>query len=258
MLRDKFNHLKCCVIVPTYNNEKTLRRVLEDILLYTGNVIIVNDGSTDSTDLILKDFSGLEHIHFSVNRGKGYSLRKGFEKAQQLGYKYAITIDSDGQHFPEDLEVFISHLEKGKKDTILIGLRNMTQTGIPKKSSFGNKFSNFWYWVETSHTLEDTQSGFRLYPLHLLPKKWYSTKFEFEIEVIVRSAWKNIRVENVPIQIKYDQEERVSHFRPFKDFARISVLNTVLVTIAIVYIKPRDFIRHFKKKTSKLSFMKMF
>lgn len=248
MLKEKFDRLKCCVIIPTFNNDRTLGRVLDGVLAQTANVIVVNDGSTDATHSILEKYPQIDQIHFEKNKGKGWGLRKGFARAAELGYSYAITIDSDGQHFPEDLSHFIQQLEQGNRHSIIIGLRDMAQAGVPGKSSFGNKFSNFWYWFETSKTLKDTQSGYRLYPLELLPQKWYSTKFEFEIEVIVRAAWKEIKVENIPIQVKYDPSERVSHFRPFKDFARISVLNTVLVTIALVYIKPRDFIRQFKKK----------
>ncbi|MCA1917976.1 MAG: DUF2062 domain-containing protein, partial [Flavobacterium piscis] len=130
-----------------------------------------------------------------------------------------------------------------------------TQENVPKKSSFGNKFSNFWFKFETGIALEDTQSGFRLYPLQLIPKQFYTNKFEFEIEVIVRSAWKGIVVKNIPIQILYDPAERVSHFRPFKDFTRISILNTVLVLNALLYIKPRDFFRRAKKKGFKKFFL---
>jgi len=130
----------------------------------------------------------------------------------------------------------------------LIGSRNMTQDGVPKKSSFGNNFSNFWFWFETGIRLEDTQSGYRLYPLRRIPQKYVTRKFEFEIEVIVRSAWKGIPVKNIPIDILYDPNERVSHFRPFKDFTRISILNTFLVVIALFYIKPRDLFRKLKKK----------
>ena len=97
----------------------------------------------------------------------------------------------------------------------------MTQEGVPKKSSFGNKFSNFWFWFETGIKLEDTQSGYRLYPLKTIPKNYFTRKFEFEIEVIVRSAWNGVAVKNVPIKVLYDPSERVSHFRPFKDFTRI-------------------------------------
>ena len=127
----------------------------------------------------------------------------------------------------------------------------MNQDGVPKKSSFGNRFSNFWFWFETGIRLEDTQSGYRLYPLHVIPKRFFTKKFEFEIEVIVRTAWNGIPVQNIPVKILYDPNERVTHFRPFKDFTRISILNTVLVIITLLYIKPRDFLRSFKKKSFK-------
>lgn len=248
MPEDQENSLKCCVIIPTYNNQNTLKRVIDGVMKITIDVIIVNDGSTDKTQNILADYNQLSQIHFNKNVGKGFALRKGFEKALEFGYSHAITIDSDGQHYPEDILLFLD-LMKERPDTLAIGSRNLNQEGVPNKSSFGNKFSNFWFWFETGISLKDTQSGFRLYPLYKMPKLWFTKKFEFEIEVIVRSAWKGIEVCNIPIQIKYDPEERVSHFRPFKDFSRISVLNTVLVLIAIFYIKPRDFFSRFKKKS---------
>jgi len=127
----------------------------------------------------------------------------------------------------------------------------MSQDGIPKKSSFGNRFSNFWFWFETGIKLDDTQSGYRLYPLHKIPKKYFTPKFEFEIEIIVRTAWKHVPVKNVPVKVLYDPAERVSHFRPFKDFTRISILNTILVIITLVYIIPRNFVNNFKKKSFK-------
>jgi len=243
-----------CVIVPTYNNQKTLKRVLDSILDFTQNIIIVNDGSTDETSEILKQYSQFTQIHHPKNIGKGRALRNGFRKAIEMNFEYAITIDSDGQHFAADIPNFIAEIQK-EPNSLLIGSRNMTQENVPKKSSFGNKFSNFWFQFETGIKLEDTQSGFRLYPLRLLPKQFYTNKFEFEIEVIVRSAWKGIVVKNIPIQILYDPAERVSHFRPFKDFTRISILNTVLVLNALLYIKPRDFFRKAKKKGFKKFFL---
>lgn len=251
---DSINRLKICVIVPTYNNSKTLKRVLDSVLQYTSNVIIVNDGSTDETSNILKEYLQLVQIHHPKNAGKGIALRNGFKKAIELNYTYAITIDSDGQHFASDIPKFVEAIEN-EPDALLIGSRNMTQEGVPKKSSFGNKFSNFWFWFETGIKLEDTQSGYRLYPLKSIPKKYITNKFEFEIEVIVRSAWKRIPVKNIPIQVLYDPSERVSHFRPFKDFTRISILNTVLVLIVLLYIKPRDFFFSLKYKGLKHFFL---
>ena len=251
---DQLNTTSFCVIVPTYNNHKTLKKVLDSILGYTSNIIIVNDGSTDDTSEILKSYSQLTQIHHPKNLGKGRALRNGFRKAIEMKFEYAITIDSDGQHFAADIPDFISEIQN-EPNSLLIGSRNMTQENVPKKSSFGNKFSNFWFKFETGIKLEDTQSGFRLYPLNLIPKTFYTNKFEFEIEVIVRSAWKGIKVKNIPIQVLYDPAERVSHFRPFRDFTRISILNTVLVTNALLYIKPRDFFRRAKKKGFKKFFL---
>lgn len=252
--QDLLSSTSFCVIVPTYNNQKTLKKVLDSILDFTSNVIIVNDGSTDQTNEILKQYHHLTQIHHPKNLGKGRALRNGFRKAIEQNFEYAITIDSDGQHFASDIPIFIAAIQE-EPNSLLIGSRNMTQENIPKKSSFGNKFSNFWFKFETGIKLEDTQSGFRLYPLKLIPKQFYTNKFEFEIEVIVRSAWKGIVVKNIPIQVLYDPAERVSHFRPFRDFTRISILNTVLVINALLYIKPRDFFRRAKKKGFKKFFL---
>lgn len=249
--RQKINDLKVCVLIPTYNNHKTLQRVVDGVLQYTTNVIVINDGSTDTTPEILKQYSQIEILSVYPNKGKGNALRVGFKKARELGYDYAITIDSDGQHFPDDIPVFIEDLELANQPILLIGNRNMNQDGIPKKSSFGNKFSNFWFWFETGIKLDDTQSGYRMYPLQSIPKRYFTNKFEFEIEIIVRTVWNGVTVKNIPVNILYDPAERVSHFRPFKDFTRISILNTILVIITLLYIKPRDFFRSFKKKSFK-------
>jgi glycosyltransferase involved in cell wall biosynthesis len=252
--KEAIDKLKVCIIVPTYNNCKTLKRVLDSVLHYTQNVIIVNDGATDDTITILKEYDHLVQIHHPNNSGKGVALRNGFKKGIALGYHYAITIDSDGQHYASDIPKFIQEIQQNG-EALLIGSRNMTQEGVPKKSSFGNKFSNFWFWFETGIKLEDTQSGYRMYPLHLISKKYVTRKFEFEIEVIVRAAWGRIPVKNIPIQVLYDPTERVSHFRPFKDFTRISILNTILVIIALLYIKPRDFFFRLKQKGLKKFFL---
>lgn len=237
------------VVVPTYNNDKTLTRVLEGILAYTDHIIIVNDGSTDRTHSILKNYPQLTILSHDTNKGKGVALQNGLRKAREMDYSYAITIDSDGQHYPDDLPIFVAALQQHSTPVLLIGSRNMTQDSVPKKSSFGNKFSNFWFWVETGIKLTDTQSGYRAYPVQVIPRKLYTPKFELEIELIVRSAWAGIPVQNVPVNVLYDPSERVSHFRPFRDFTRISILNTVLVFLTFIYIVPRNFLRSFKKKS---------
>ena len=239
------------VLIPTYNNEKTLSRVLDGVLSYTPHVIVVNDGSTDSTAAILSGYPQVEVVTFPKNKGKGKALQEGFQVARAKGYTYVLTIDSDGQHFPEDIPTFITAIEQEEVPTLLVGDRDMTVEGVPKKSSFGHKFSNFWFHLETGVKLPDTQSGYRLYPLEVIPRRYFTSKFEFEIEVLVRSSWRGVPIKPVPIRVLYDPSERVSHFRPVKDFARISLLNSILVLIAFLYIKPRDFLRKFQKKSFK-------
>jgi glycosyltransferase involved in cell wall biosynthesis len=243
-LMEKADDLKICVIIPTYNNAATLAQVIEDVALYSRHIIVVNDGSTDNTVEIVKQFPAVQFISYADNVGKGWALRKAFRYAIEKGYKYAISIDSDGQHFAKDLPAFINKIEEEPK-AVIIGARNMGHASVPGGSSFGNKFSNFWFKVETGITSPDTQSGYRLYPLEPLKKMRFIThKYEFEIEVLVRLAWKGVKVISVPVTVYYaPKEERISHFRPFKDFFRISVSNTILVLITFLYIKPRDFIR---------------
>jgi glycosyltransferase involved in cell wall biosynthesis len=245
IIQERFKRLKVCVLLPTFNNAGTLEKTLTDILHYTDQVIVVNDGSTDRTGDILKTFPQLRLISFSKNKGKGWALRCGFKKALESGFDYAISIDSDGQHFAEDLPKFLIKLEE-TPNVLIIGARNMGQAGIPGKSSFGNAFSNFWFRLETGYKMDDTQCGYRLYPLRALQKiQFFTRRFEFEIEVIVRAAWKGIAIDSVPVRIFYEEKaKRVSHFRPFQDFARISILNTVFVVITLLYIKPRVFFRN--------------
>ena len=207
-------------------------------------MIVVNDGSTDDTIRILELYPQIDRISYRENAGKGFALKTGFKKALDQGYSYGISIDSDGQHFAKDIPLFLEKLTT-HPGSLMIGARNMGQSGVPAKSSFGNRFSNFWFWFETGIRLPDTQSGYRLYPLDRLKTlRLVTNKFEFEIEVIVRAAWKGIPVIAVPVSVYYPPPGiRVSHFRPFTDFTRISILNTILVIITILYIKPRDLLR---------------
>ncbi|HEY2348204.1 MAG TPA: DUF2062 domain-containing protein, partial [Puia sp.] len=240
----RFEILKVCIIVPTYNNAKTLALLLGDLQHFAAYIIVVNDGSTDETQKILDGFTGIHSISYSPNKGKGIALRRGFRAAVNLGFQYAISIDSDGQHFAGDIPAFLDCLEKNP-GALVVGARNMNQSSVPGKSSFGHRFSNFWFKVETGINLPDTQSGFRLYPVQRLRSMTFITRrFEFEIEVLVLSAWNGIPVISVPVSVYYaPAAERVSHFRPFADFTRISILNTFLVLISFLYIKPRDLLR---------------
>jgi len=252
----RFEELRTCVLIPAYNNGKSLPGVINDVLQYTTHIIVINDGSTDDTAALLQSFPDLQIITHAVNKGKGVALRNGFDAAYKKGYRYAISIDADGQHFAKDLYRFLDKLEEAP-NAVIIGARNMNQENVPGKSNFGNRFSNFWFSVETGKSLPDTQSGYRLYPLEPLQQiHFFTRRFEFEIEVLVRAAWQDVDIVTVPVSVYYaPKEERVSHFRPVKDFTRISVLNTVLVLVKLLYIIPRNFLRGVFNKKARQEFL---
>ena len=246
-----FSEQNILVAVPTYNNAGTIAHVITDLRKYVDNILIVNDGSTDNTSDILAA-SSVEHISYTKNKGKGYAIRQAFKYALANDYKYVLTIDSDGQHFASDLSSFAQSISS-YPDSLIIGARNLKADNMPSKNTFANKFSNFWYHIETGIRLDDTQSGYRLYPVKEMGNLLFlSNRYEFEVEVIVRSAWKGINVLNIPVHVYYPPaEERVSHFKPIKDFTRISILNSILVIIALIYYYPVKFIKSLSKENIK-------
>jgi len=231
--------LQCCVIIPTYNNALTLQSVIDSVMHYVGDVIVVNDGATDETSDILATNSAVTVIEYEPNRGKGYALKKGFKYAADKGFKYAITIDSDGQHLAIDIGLFLDKIQQ-YPHSIIVGSRILRQANMPGGNTFANRFSNFWYHLQTGIKLPDTQSGFRMYPLDkITTMHFFTSRYESELEMLVRVAWKGINIISVPISVYYPPPgERVSHFRPFIDFFRITILNTFLTLIALVVIYP--------------------
>ena len=182
----------------------------------------------------------LSVITHEINQGKGVALKTGFQEAQRLGYQYVVTLDADGQHHPEDVPLLMA--QKGEK-TLVVGSRSIR--GKDGGSSFANKFSNFWFTLYTWIKLPDTQTGYRLYPLKDLPSlKLLSARYEAELTLLVFSAWKGLKLVPMPVQVEYP-EDRVTHFRPGKDFTRISILNTLLLFVAIFYGYPRTLFRKF-------------
>ncbi|MGM9741050.1 MAG: DUF2062 domain-containing protein [Candidatus Cryptobacteroides sp.] len=245
-VRTALKEAGCCVIMPTYNNAGTLSCVISSVLEYCEDLIVINDGSTDGTAGILRGFGQkIRVLTHPFNWGKGVALKNGLECAMEMGFSNAISIDSDGQHSAADLESFARAL-KEMPETLIVGARNLNAEGMPGKSTFANKFSNFWFRLETGVNLQDTQSGYRLYPLDDIDlTARFTGGYEFELEILVYSAWKGVKVANIPVSVIYPPD-RVSHFKPFRDFARISVLNTILVAVCFFWRWPLSF---FKKLT---------
>ena len=235
------------VLIPTYNNAATLADVVSRSLSQGLPVMVVDDGSTDSTPDILKTLESsnchaLTCIRHPRNMGKGTALKTGFKEAKRLGYSYVITLDSDGQHFPEDIPLLLK--EKGER-CLVVGSRSIR--GKDGSSSFANNFSNFWFRLYTWVDLPDTQTGYRMYPLNDLPGLWLlSSRYEAELTLLVFSAWKGLTLKPVPVKVAYP-EDRVSHFHPVKDFARITLLNTILLIVALLYGYPRMMLQKIRR-----------
>jgi glycosyltransferase involved in cell wall biosynthesis len=212
------------IVIPAYNHGAQVRGVVEKCLQLRLPVIVVDDGSTDSTPSVLASLSGVTVIHHKENQGKGASLLTGFAAALPFA-DWAITIDADGQHDPEDILSLISVIGAvtGGQRPLVVGKRvGMGHENVPRTSRWGRRFANFWVWISCGRWLSDSQSGFRVYPLpetlHLGTK---AKRYQFEVEVLVRAVWHGIPIIEAPVHAIYGPPgERVSHFRPWLDFWR--------------------------------------
>jgi glycosyltransferase involved in cell wall biosynthesis len=213
--------LRYAIVIPAYNHGTQVRGVVEKCLQLRLPVIVVDDGSTDSTPRVLASLSGVTVISHEENQGKGASLLTGFAAALRLA-DWAITIDADGQHDPEDISSLIQAVPGGQRPLVIGKREGMERGNVPWTSRWGRRFGNFWVWTSCGRRLSDSQSGFRVYPLpetlHLGTK---ARRYQFEVEVLVRAVWRGIPIIEVPVHAIYGPPgERVSHFRPWLDFWR--------------------------------------
>lgn len=237
-----------CAVIPTYQNAKTLLKVVADVHRVVDTVFVVDDGSKDGTAALLDKATGNERpekvLTHPKNCGKGAALKTGLTYARQQGFRYAVTVDADGQHRADDIPALLKAVEE-EPDALAIGSRGLQHENMPAKSTFANRFSNFWFALQTLQRLPDTQSGLRVYPLRCLHGlRWMSARYEAELTLLVFSAWAGVKLLPVPVSVYYPpRDQRVTHFRPGRDFTRISVLNTLLCFLMVVYGWPRIFCR---------------
>jgi glycosyltransferase involved in cell wall biosynthesis len=186
----------------------------------------VDDGST----VPLPGLPGVTLLRLERNRGKGAALRAGFERATQMGFSHAITMDGDGQHFAENLPKFLAAAQ-AQPDALVVGVRDFYESGCPAARRRSNRVSTFWFRVETGVQLCDSQCGFRCYPLALAQRlKTRSGHYAFELEFMVRASWVGAPIVAVPVKCSYEPDQlRQSHFRPVRDLAHITIMNIGLV-----------------------------
>jgi glycosyltransferase involved in cell wall biosynthesis len=225
-------------IIPVYNHEGMVGQVVREACALKLPVFVIDDGSTDSSYNQVKDIPGITVIRHKVNMGKGAAILSGFSAAAIVA-DWAITIDADGQHYPEDALTMIDSIPQGMRP-IVVGARvGMTGVHVPWTSSFGRKFSNFWVRLSGGPFISDSQSGMRIYPLPealILPTK--ARRFQFEVEILVQANRIGIPAIEAPVRVNYNPTgSRISHFRPFVDFLRNSTTFTRLIFTRIFRLR---------------------
>ena len=222
--------IRVLLAIPTFNNSETLRDVVQRAVGTGLPVLVVNDGSTDGGPEVLEGLP-VDRIDFPENRGKGAAIVAAGQWAEAGGFTHVITLDADGQHDPADVPRFEQRIRQRPR-AIIIGKRDMSGAHVPGSSRFGRRFSNFWLKIACGMSHPDSQSGFRAYPVAILRQVSCSgQRYDFEIEILVRSVWAGAALDAVDISVHYDEQtRRASHFAPWRDNARISWLYARLVT----------------------------
>ncbi len=230
--------LRILTVIPTKDNAGSIAEVVQGCLAHTEHVLVVDDGCTDGSGE-LADAAGAMVVRHPVNRGKGAALETALDWAADNGFSHIVAIDADGQHEPDDLPSFYDAV-RAQPDAVVAGVRDMSEA--PKGARYARANSNFWVWVESGQRMGDTQCGYRAYPvapirsLALVP-----SRYQWEVEVLVRSVWAGIPVIDHPCRVFYPPaEERVSSYRKVVDTARISWLNAHLIAERILW-PPRWF-----------------
>ena len=229
--------VRCCAIVPTYDNPETLRSVVERIGRHLPDVIVVDDGSaTPGQDVCqsVQDDQLARVIRLERNRGKGYAVRRGFEAAAKAGFTHAFQIDADGQH---DLDAIPAFLEAATKSPeVAVFGAPLYDASAPPVRLAARKITRFWVDFEAGRgVIEDAMVGFRIYPIApSLALGLRSDRMAFDVEIAVLLAWAGIAIQNLPVRIRYLSEDEggISHFRPVLDNLRLSWLHSRLCTIA--------------------------
>lgn len=215
------------IIIPAYNEEKSIRDIVKKTLEHSLHVIVVNDGSTDKTVEKLIDLP-ITLLNNATNKGKGASLLQGFRYAQSLNLKATISIDADTQHDPNDIPKFIAAMHQ-YPNHIIIGARLHNRENAPKSRYRANQIADFFISWAAGRRIVDSQSGYRLYPMNLLNdclKRFNHRKFTFESAILINSTRRGYRPAAIAIHSHYPQHSRASHYKPFSDTIKITLMVT--------------------------------
>ena len=209
--------MKICVIIPAYNESANILNLIRDIKKYQLEMLVIDDGSTDSTFSIAKD-AGVQAMLNFTNQGKGASLVKGFKYALENNFDAVITMDADGQHLAQDLPLFIE-AANDPKIHIVLGNRMQNVEKMPFLRVVINKFMSWLISIITKQEIPDTQCGFRLIKKEVFKDVKLSTsKYETESELLIKASRLGFKIRSIPIRSIYGLEK--SQINPFVDTLR--------------------------------------
>lgn len=209
--------MKTCVVIPTYNESKTIGDIIKRILAQNLEVVVIDDGSKDHTAKIAQE-KGAAVIRNLRNEGKGASLIKGFDYALKENFDAVITMDGDGQHLPEYASSFIEEAKRCP-GTLLIGNRMLNPQGMPFIRRLTNSFMSWFLSLIIGQKIADTQCGFRLIKKEILSKlQLKASRYEIETEILIRSSRLGYRIKSIPIDTIYQGQK--SEINPLTDTLR--------------------------------------
>ncbi len=214
---------KICILIPAYNARSTLGSVLKKIEPLKGDVVVVDDGSSDETKRLALENKAqlLEHPR---NLGKGAALRTGFQYILQRDYQVVITLDADGQHDPGEIP-FLLRIFQSVKPDILIASRAMEFDKMTFLRRFWNRLGVKAVSRLCHSDITDSQSGFRLIRTEVLNAVALSTSgFETELELLIKACKRGFSVLSVPINTPRVDGTGSSHFRPVVDTWKVCML----------------------------------
>ncbi|MGC9069381.1 MAG: glycosyltransferase family 2 protein [Thermoprotei archaeon] len=220
-------------ILPAFNEEETIAKVILKTQKYVDKVIVVDDGSSDMTAAISEKLGALVVRH-NENLGKGAAIKTGFEVAKSLNCNIVVTLDADGQHDPDDIPHIIEPLLKDEAD-IVIGSRN--KSSIPFHRKLGNKLLNSITNIASGTTISDTQSGFRAYSrkaLEILEIKDHGIGIESQL--IIDAMEKKLRIKEVPINVKYGKKTSTYNFFRHGTYVILVILRAVIEKSPLLYL----------------------
>ncbi len=215
------------VVIPTYDNPKTIRTVVEEVRRHLPEVIVVDDGSGPEGRAILDDLAakGLIHLHRrQMNGGKGTAVQDGLRVASTKGFTHALQVDADGQHDLDDVPTLLAAAAQNP-DALILG-EPLFDDSAPKARRFARKISQFWVDLETGgRVVHDPLCGFRVYPISAaLATRPRARHMGHDPEIAVKMYWNGASVVNLPTRVRYltESEGGVSHYRLFWDNVEMS------------------------------------